>query len=80
MLSNTGSTETVAKYVVYRLPVIAAILFYWITKKAVQQATADRSNMGRLNGQAYYTGELLNTALVTASVGPRLRYACIQNR
>ena len=39
MLSNTGSTETVVKYVVYRLPAIAAILFYWITMKAVQQLT-----------------------------------------
>ena len=38
MLSNTGSTESVVKYVVYRLPTIAAI-FYWITMKAVQQLT-----------------------------------------
>jgi len=27
MLSTTGSMETVVKYVVYRLPAIAAILF-----------------------------------------------------
>jgi len=27
-LSNTGSTESVVNYVVYRLPAIAAILFY----------------------------------------------------
>jgi len=39
MLSNNGSTETVVKYVVYRLPAIAAILFYCITMKAVQQLT-----------------------------------------
>ena len=39
MLSNTGSTESVVKYVVYRLPAIAVILFYWITMKAVQQLT-----------------------------------------
>ena len=37
MLSNTGSMETVVKYVVYRLPAIAAILFYWITVKAVEE-------------------------------------------
>jgi len=39
MLSNAGSTESVVKYIVYRLPVIAAIMFYWITMKAVQQLT-----------------------------------------
>jgi len=39
MLSNTGSKKYVVKYVVYRLPAIAAILFYWITMKAVQQLT-----------------------------------------
>ena len=33
------ATETVAKYVMYRLSAIAAILFYWITMKAVQQLT-----------------------------------------
>jgi len=51
MLSNTGSTESVIKYVVHRLPAIAAILFDWITMKAVQQLTGlmvqpttDRSN------------------------------------
>jgi len=44
MLSNTGSTETVVKYVVYRLPALAAILFYGISMKAVP--TADRSNIG----------------------------------
>jgi len=38
MLSNTGSIEFVVNYVVYRLPAIAAIL-YWITMKAVQQLT-----------------------------------------
>jgi len=39
MLSNTDSTESVVKYVVYRLTANAAILFYWITIKAVQQLT-----------------------------------------
>jgi len=41
MLSNTGSMESVVKYIyiVYRLPAIAAILFYWITMKVVQQLT-----------------------------------------
>jgi len=39
MLSNTGSTESVVKYIVYRLPAIAVILFYWITMKSVQQLT-----------------------------------------
>ena len=39
MLSNTGSMETVVKYVLYHLPAIAAILFYWITMKVVQQLT-----------------------------------------
>ena len=39
MLSNTGSTETVVKYVVCRLPAITAILFHWITMKAVLQLT-----------------------------------------
>jgi len=39
MLSNTGSTESVVKYVVYRLPAIAAILYYWITMKVAQQLT-----------------------------------------
>ena len=62
MLSDTGSTETVVKYVVYRLSAIAAILFYWITMKAVQQLTGLT--------QAYYTGELLNTTQM--SVDSRL--------
>jgi len=39
MLSNAGSMETVVKHIVYRLPAIAAILFYWISMKAVQQLT-----------------------------------------
>ena len=39
MLSNTGSTESIVKYIVYRLSTTAAILFYWITMKAVQQLT-----------------------------------------
>jgi len=47
MLSNTASTESVVKYIVCRLPAIAAILFHWITMKAVQQLT------GLSNGPAY---------------------------
>jgi len=39
MLSNTGSTESVVKYIGCCLPTVAAILFYWITIKAVQQLT-----------------------------------------
>jgi len=50
MLSNNGSMESVVKYVVYRLPAIAPILFYWITMKAVLQPTG---LTGRSNGQAY---------------------------
>ena len=38
---------------------IAAILFYWITMKVVQQLTC--LTLGRPNGPAYSTGELLNT-------------------
>ena len=52
MLSNTGSTEFVVKYVVYLLPAVTAILFYWITMKVVQQLTC--VTLGRPNGQAYY--------------------------
>ena len=43
---NTGSTEAVVKYVVYRLLAITAILFCWIMTK------------GRPNGQAYQAREL----------------------
>jgi len=46
----------------YRLPAITAILFYWITMKVVQQLT--HLTLGRPNGPAYLTGELLNMALV----------------
>jgi len=48
--------------VVYRLPAIAAILFYWIRMKVVQQLTC--LTLGRPNGPAYSTGELLNTRQV----------------
>ena len=44
MLSDTGSTESVVKYVVYRLPAITAILM----DNDESCPTADRSN-----GQAY---------------------------
>jgi len=45
---------------------IAAILFYWVTMKVVQQLTC--LTLGRPNGLAYWTGELLNT-LQMLSVG-----------
>ena len=51
----------------YRLPAIAAILFYWITTKVVQQLTG--LTLGRPNGPVYWTGELLNTPLVVGG-GP----------
>ena len=65
-LSDTGSTETVVKYVVYRLPTITAILFYWITIKVVQQLTGLAYRVGRPNGQ---TGELLDTTQDTGFFG-----------
>ena len=45
---------------VYRLPAIAAILFYWITMKVVLQLTC--LTLGRPNSPAYSTGELLEHA------------------
>ena len=42
----------------------AAILFYWIRMKVVQQLTC--LTLGRPNGPVYSTGELLNTPQVTA--------------
>ena len=48
------------RYVVYRLTAVAAILFYWITMKVVQQLTC--LTLGRPNDS---TGELLNTPLVS---------------
>jgi len=49
-------------YVVYRLPAIAAILFYLIRMKVVQQLTC--LTLGGPNGPAYWTDELLNTPLI----------------
>jgi len=49
----------------YRLPAIAAILFYWITMEVVQQLTC--LTLGRPNGPAYSTGELFNTPPVSCS-------------
>jgi len=48
---------------VYRLPAIAAILFCYIRMKVVQQLTC--LTLGRPNGPAYSTGELLNTPQFT---------------
>jgi len=47
----------------YRLPAIAAILFYWIAMKVVQQLTG--LTLSRPSGPAYSTGELLNTPLMS---------------
>ena len=44
------------------LAVIAAILFYWIRMKVVQQLTC--LTLGRPSGPAYLIGELLNTPLM----------------
>jgi len=52
--------------VVYCLPAIAAVLFYWIRMKVVQQLTCLTY---RLNGPAYSTGELLNTPSPLVSSG-----------
>jgi len=55
-----------ALILVFRLPAIAAILFYWIGMKVVQQLTC--LTLGRPNGPAYSTGELLNTSQLTAEL------------
>jgi len=57
-----NSSQLAIHYVVYRLPAIAAILFYWITMKVVQHLTC--LTLGRPNGPAYSTAELLNTPLM----------------
>jgi len=44
MLSNTGSTESVVKYVVYRLPAIAAIFVLDLLDNNESCPTADRCN------------------------------------
>ena len=43
----------------YRLPAIAAILFYWMRITVVQQLTC--LTLGRSSGPVCSTGELLNT-------------------
>jgi len=62
---NGSNCRQAIHYVVYRLPAIACILFYWIRMKVVQQLTY--LTLGRPNGPAYSTGELLNTPNVTSS-------------
>ena len=52
MLSNTGSTETVVKYVMYRLPTVNCCHFVLLDNDE-SCPTADRSNIGLHNGQAY---------------------------
>jgi len=60
MAAIAGERYTIIyMYVVYRLLAIAAILFYWIRMKVVQQLTC--LTLGRPNGPDYLTGELLNT-------------------
>ena len=59
---NGSDCRQSVHYVVYRLPAVAAILFYWIRMKVVQQLTC--LTLGRPNGLAYSTGELLNTPQV----------------
>jgi len=63
---------------VYRLPAIAAILFYWITMKVVQQLTC--LTLGRPNGPAYSIGELLNTPMVCGRCGTDPSTAASSNR
>jgi len=60
---NGSDCRQAIHYVMYRLPAIAAILFYWIMMKVVQQLTC--LTLGRPNGPAYSTGDLLNTPLVS---------------
>jgi len=60
---NGSDSRQAIHYVVYRLPAVAAILFYWIKMKVVQQLIC-LSNIGRPNGPAYSTSELLNTPLL----------------
>jgi len=52
MFSNTGSTESVVRCIVCRgsLPTIAAILFYWMTMKAVQQLTSLNVRLAQWTG------------------------------
>jgi len=57
---NGSDCRQATHYVVYSLPAIAVILFYWILNKDESCPTADLSNIGLPNGPAYSTGELLN--------------------
>jgi len=63
MLSNTGSTETVVKYV---SPAGNSCHFVLLDNDE-SCPTADRSNIGWSNGQTYQTGELLNTAQINTT-------------
>jgi len=56
----------VIHYVVYHMLAFAAILFWWITMKVVEQLTC--LTLGRPNSPAYSTGELLNTTQVMYKV------------
>ena len=62
---DLGRVQQLTGYVEDRLPAIAAILFYWIRMKVVQQLTC--LTLGSPNGPAYSTGELLNTPLGSLS-------------
>jgi len=59
---NGSDCRQVIHYAVYRLPAMAAILFYWMWMTVVQQLTCQ--TFGRPNGPAYSTSELLNTPLM----------------
>ena len=65
---NVTDCRQAIHYVVYRLPLIAAILFHWIRIKVVQQLTC--ITLGCPSGPAYSTGELLNTPLVAMLLQP----------
>ena len=64
---NTGSTEAVVKYVVYRLAIAAILILLMDNDKSCP--TDDRSNIGRPNGQAYQTCPLGRPMLDWTAVG-----------
>ena len=55
----------------HRLTTIAAILFYWITMKVVQQLTG--LTLGRPNSLTCLTAELLNTPAIVKYCGPSIK-------
>jgi len=67
MLSNTGSTETVVEYVIWQ-----SLPFCSTGYNNESCPTADRSNTDQPNGQAYQTGELLDTTPFTQGTFPKI--------